>query len=489
MVAEAKDVEPPSTDKPAFQLTTLWLVLLIAGGIALRIWVYQSPAGALDSDEAISGLTAKFLLRGESYALLLGLYGGTAEVFLTAPFVALLGPTLVAIRIVPLTLHVIGCILLWRIGRRVTEEHTARLAALIFWIWPPAFIWLSMRQLSFYGISLVCASVVILETLRMYKQARPIDATVLGLALGVGWWSSPQIIFVSVPALVWLVAKNRTVLKLWSFVALSALIGSAPWFWDMATKGIDRLTPKFLAIDDAYFSHLAGYFRQGLPGALGLRVPISGEWLFGPVAGVLYAATAIGFFWVTRRSPRLRPIGWIAAAYPLLFALPPTSFYVDEPRYLYLLGPVLALLLAGVIVKLRMVPIGMAVIIVLTVIGTAKMSTQHFWRGPDVPVPSEFGPLISVLEGNELRRVFADYWVAYRLTFETNESIVATPMGGERYPPYGRLVRATPRPTYVFIEGSETIAPFLEDMAARGIHLEHWEAPQFDIYRPRRSIL
>ena len=53
-------------------------------------------------------------------------------------------------------------------------------------------------------------------------------------------------------------------------------------------------------------------------------------------------------------------------------------------------------------------------------------------------VPKSLDPLISSLRAERVDAVFADYWIAYRLTFESRERVIGSALEGERYPPYGR---------------------------------------------------
>ena len=77
--------------------------------------------------------------------------------------------------------------------------------------------------------------------------------------------------------------------------------------------------------------------------------------------------------------------------------------------------------------------------------------------------PRDFGGLVSTLDGLGLDHVYADYWIAYRLAFDTRERIIASQIEIEpepakltlrdgqavpppgsyvRYPPYAREVEA-----------------------------------------------
>ena len=56
--------------------------------------------------------------------------------------------------------------------------------------------------------------------------------------------------------------------------------------------------------------------------------------------------------------------------------------------------------------------------------------------------PADVGPLIALLEREGQDRVFADYWIAYRLTFLSNERIILAATGVSRIYDYNRVVAA-----------------------------------------------
>ena len=60
--------------------------------------------------------------------------------------------------------------------------------------------------------------------------------------------------------------------------------------------------------------------------------------------------------------------------------------------------------------------------------------------------PANMRPLIALLERQREDRVFTDYWIAYRLDFESEEQIVATSTGFVRNQEYDELVKAAPEP-------------------------------------------
>jgi len=62
--------------------------------------------------------------------------------------------------------------------------------------------------------------------------------------------------------------------------------------------------------------------------------------------------------------------------------------------------------------------------------------------------------LIAFLQGRQVRTVYAPYWIAYRLTFESKEEIISTPPMNDlvRYGPYLEAAQADPAPAYVQLD-------------------------------------
>ena len=163
-----------------------------AAGIGFRVWALLLPQGAFDADEAVVGLLTHGILHGTLPVFFPGQgYGGTQESFLAAPLMAAFGLQTWVIRSVVVALWAASAILVWRIGLRVLDERRAVAAAVLFWIWPAYFDWKSTRAHGFYGSELFLALVVLLLVLRLEARVTRRDLVLLGLALGLGLWSSP----------------------------------------------------------------------------------------------------------------------------------------------------------------------------------------------------------------------------------------------------------------------------------------------------------
>ena len=452
------------------------LCLGLVAGIALRVVVYRSSLGVLDGDEAVWGLMARDLLDGQFSVFFWGQgYGGTLEVFPTALMFALFGTSTFAMRIVPVVLTALAALLVWRVGRRTIGEPAARVAAVLLWVCPPYLIWKSERVHGFYGSGLVLASLVLLLVVRQAERRSRRDAVLLGLVLGLGWWQTPQIVPIAMPALVWLLWRRPAIWRDAWLVVPAALIAALPWL-------VSNLEHDWWSFDVAsgqtpYPTRLRGFVSATFPMALGIRIPWTSEWLFGAaLSGVVYVGLAVLFavgWWRRRRSPEAHLLFGTVAAFPFLYALSPSTWLVDEPRYVVVLLPVLALLVAQACATLVRATVLVAASVLLSTFVLWHLSSAPGFveRADGLFVPRDFGPLVAYLEAHGPRRVFAGYWIAYRTDFESRERIVAAETNlravslldgrvvpraprkadDSRHPEYYTVVRADPNAGFVLL--------------------------------------
>ncbi|HZR95959.1 MAG TPA: glycosyltransferase family 39 protein [Gaiellaceae bacterium] len=403
------------------------IVAGVLGGAALRIWAVLLPQGALDADEAVVGLLTRGILHGTFPVFFPGQgYGGTQEEFLAAPLVAGFGLRVWAIRIVVVVLWAVAAVLVWRIGLRVLDERRAVLAALLFWLWPTYFAWKSTRAHGFYGSELVLALVVLLVVLRLDARVTRLDLVALGLALGCGLWSSPQVAIVALPALAWLVWRRRGLVRHAPLVLAAAVVGALPWLLGNLRHDWYSLHPG--ANEGTWTYHLHNLVVATLPEALGLRLAWSFEWLGGAVVGyAIYAAVVAGFVWLcVRRPARLAPLVLIVAVFPVFYFVSPYTWLQSEPRYLTLVMPVFALLVAYALTsKWRIVGV-FAVALALTVGGFVELDRHDVvaFRTEGVAVPRDLSPVLRTLRAHRLGYAYASYWIAWRITFETDTRVV-----------------------------------------------------------------
>jgi 4-amino-4-deoxy-L-arabinose transferase-like glycosyltransferase len=436
----------------------LTLAVALLAGIALRIWILAGPLGTLESDEAINGLIARRALHGNLTPIYwLSNYGGTQEALLTALVFAVVGSSTLALKLVPLTLFVAGIWLTWQIGKRLIGNRAAALAAALLWVWPPYFVWWTQKARAYYAFGLLCELLVLWLALRLRDRDSRLDALGLGLAAGLGWWATPEVVVIAVPAVAWLLFRRPDVLRRAWLGTAGFLVGAAPWFlWNARHGWLSLHLGAIRGEHTTYLGRLADLFRIVLPTWLGLRVPFSLDWLVGKPLGIAVLAAcavalAVAF---VRRPPRLELLLIITLAFPFLYASSTFAYYVREPRYLVLFAPIPALLLAHLAAKRDFTAVAsIAVALALSIGGLATMQHQDRYRPHrgGRAVPADISPLIRLLDREHVTRLYANYWLAYRISFETRERIVATSYNFVRDLKADRLVKQSKNPAYVFM--------------------------------------
>ena len=155
-------------------------------GLALRLWVLgRSP---LNSDEAFVALMAREVLRGHFFAFLWGQHYGGGEFYVVAGLFALFGQSRLVFGLAPVLLDAVAAVLVWRVGRRLFDDRIGALAAIMFWIWPAAYLYLSTIEYGFRYLALVCGLVVVLFA-RCERRRRRRRTSMIGwcLASSAAW--------------------------------------------------------------------------------------------------------------------------------------------------------------------------------------------------------------------------------------------------------------------------------------------------------------
>jgi hypothetical protein len=457
---------------------TATIVVLALVGLGLRLWFMTGNRGYLDSDEAITALTARWLVHGDVRTFFFGQsYGGTLVVLPLALSEAVFGVNRLGVYTPFLVLDVVVSVLVWRVGTRFLSSAGAVFAGLASWVWPAIFVFYGTRAQMFYVSGLVLGLAMLLCTQRAVDdRSRYADWALAGFFAGLGWWQSPNILYFLVPTLVWLVvvAKPMPALPRALVAVPAAVVGALPWI----VYGLAHRFPAFphtSGVHGSYVDHLRFFGRYALPTALGLRAPYRADWVpdlghalvYGAVAVALVAAIVVGI----RRN---RAWGSIALlAFPFLFALVPFASnlafgkYYGGFRYLFSLSVILPLAIA-VLVRRRAVAVAvLALMLASTAYGTYRI-TDYGDEGGGFGGAPPVESLQRRLEAEGLTAVRAPFWVAWRLVFESGEEIVAIPSDfGAKYGPYQRAVFAADPSAWVFYADGGADA-FARDQRAAG---------------------
>jgi hypothetical protein len=471
----------------AFRWGVIFALVGVAG-IALRVWLYRSPLEVPNSDEAVVGLMARHFMHGEFATFFWGQsYGGSQEAMLTVPVFYVFGTGWVALRIVPIVLSAVAAIVLWRVGRRTIGEPAARIGAALFWIWPPFMIFQTTRQQDFYASELVYCGLLLLLGLRIVERPDRTRVGLFGLVLGLAFWQTSQIVPIAAAVIAWTVWKQPRCLRhLWVAAPL-AVLGALPWLiWNFRHDWGSLTLPYG---DKPYDHRLRVFFSPVLPMAVGLRAPFSQLRLLpGPLTYLVYAGLVLLFVYgaVRTRRRNVSLLFLTVAVFPWIYAISPQTLNSGEPRYVMILTPVLGLLFAQVATNYSRAVVVLALACVVSVVTLHRMETYYVdTTSKEFPLaPRDLRPLISTLDRLGLDHVYANYWLAYRLDFDTRERIIAvqskfthlTFAGGQaipshnpfvRYPPYEREVQAAHH-GFVFFRQTIHTVPIVAQLERHG---------------------
>ena len=367
-----------------------------------------------------------------------------------------------ALRIVPIALTALAAVLVWRVGRRTIGEPAAKVAGILFWVWPPFAIYKLTHQSGFYTSDVVYAALLVLLALRVVERPDRVRVGLLGLVLGLSWWQSSQVVPVAVPVIAWTIWKQpRCLRNVWLALPLAAL-GALPWLVFNIHHDWQSLNILSAQADKTYGDRLRVFVSPLLPMTLGLRATWTQALLLpSAVTYLIYAAIlgAFGFgaYRALRRNASLLYL--IVLVFPFVYAISGWTYADTEPRYLMALMPILALLLAQVARRFVAAVALLACACALSLVNLQRMNTVALLPQTYPPANRSMAPLVSALDRLGIDRVYAGYEIAYRLDFDTKERIVAvlnksplvfadgqaTPRPGPgfiRWPAYDRIVRA-----------------------------------------------
>ncbi len=497
--------------------------ILLLGG-ALRFWLLARDIPTLNSDEATVGLMALHVLRGEWTVFYWGQsYMGSIEAILAAPWIALLGPTSLALRLIPTLAGLAFIATAYALAARLFSPRVGLVSAALLALGPPFFVILSMRALGGYPETLLFGNLLLLLALAGSRPGRQglRHAAAFGLLAGLALWTDLLVVpyLLAAGAIFWW--QRRTDLLGRTGLALIAglLLGASPALvYNILHQGVTITTmlgftvvgagsrspasvsgPPLSLAREALISLpiLAGGF---LPGEEVTGVPLADFWQSAASHPLAYAldlflaaaacvllvtlAIPVARRWRALRAPAdssaetpfaqqtrhadqgIAALMLVLVAYAAIFALSKDPANATAPRYLFPLYAGMPLLVAAATRLLRATAIpyarlaaavalvlllawNLAATLSLTPVATAARDHTLWIAGSD-------DALIRLLHAHNVSTVISnDYWEGLRLTYTSDETIVAVMMtpeghpGFNRYPPYVARGLADPRPAYL----------------------------------------
>ncbi|HEU5228219.1 MAG TPA: hypothetical protein VFU49_10455 [Ktedonobacteraceae bacterium] len=204
----------------AWLRSPLWLCLLLALG--LRIWLLMRTQGFIDGDEAVVGIQAQHILRGEFPVYYYGQpYMGSLEAYFIALLFALIGSSTWAMRVEPILLSLVLVWLTWRLAGALADAAKLPAAArrwfmtiaALFATLPPLYdAVMEMRtwggHIEIYIVMLLLLLSALRLTQRWQDGATHRELALrwagLGFLIGLGLWIYPLVISAILTAILWI---------------------------------------------------------------------------------------------------------------------------------------------------------------------------------------------------------------------------------------------------------------------------------------------
>lgn len=434
------------------------LALLIALGVGLRLALVIASDWRIDYDEAMIGLLARRVLRGDFAAFIPAQATlGAVEPVALAPFFALFGADSIAFRLYSLLCGAAYVGVTGLLTRAAYSPRTGLIAALLAAIAPPYMLvtgiktWGATIETMILGAALLLLAACWIKAERERQRRR--IAFAAGLTAGVMFWAAWLGFYYFIPAAIALLAWGR-LRQTWPALIGFAL-GSVPFWLHNMTHGFPTFESALSAsrppldqladVVDHFARDLFPRLVTGDPAWGGESRPA--RWLLTLVYGAgLIALITAGARSVrsSRPSPLRALLALFVVAVPLIYLFSSYSANALNPwgidatgRYVLMLHTALpvgvALLAEGIMMALRRSVLAklaaaglIALICGLNLIHTARLDPLRAFDSPYYDrLPETLDPLIDFLDARGIDRVWTDVGLAQVLTFETGERIIA----------------------------------------------------------------
>ncbi len=502
---------------------------MILAGAALRWGLVSTGVVPFNSDEAIVGLMARHILRGEWPIFFYGqAYMGSLDATLVALGFRLFGEQVAVIRAVQILLASGTIATTMMLAYRLRPGLIAPVAAGSLIALAPVNVTLyTTVSLGGYGEALLLGNLIILMTLDAGRESAPAWRVLLwGVAAGLGLWAFGLTLVYSLPAAALLGAialgwsRRQAAIRL-TYAILGMILGALPWLAYAVQHGTGTLTtemagsaiagasgPSWLASLPAHFLNLLLF---GTTVIVGIRPPWGLVWLGGPLAPLALAFWGGVVAWVVRRRESERDaarVSWLlkGVAVATLVGFVVTPFGADPSgRYFLPLAVPMAVFAAATLVdwRPRLRPAAWAGLIAVPLAFNLWGNVQAALQMPP-GMTTQFDAvtqidhshdreLIEFLLAHGERRGYTNYWVAYPLAFLSQEQLIFVPRlpyhpdmrytsRDDRYPLYDGLVAASHRTAFITSRLPELDGRIREALRAQGIVWQETRIGDYQVF-------
>ena len=442
-----------------------WFAIAVVAllGLALRLWILRTPQGALNADESFTGLQAMEIVHGDVPVIFQGqAYTAVPESYFFAPFVALFGAHVMALKLFASLWWAVAAVLVYRLLRPVVGSWSALLGAAFVWIAPGTTMVMSLRAYEGYGSGVVATLLAVLAAQAALRGDGPTirRSFIAGFSAGLAFYIHPMFVAVALPTtLIVSFVHRRAVKRWWMPAGIGALLANVPFLLWNLTNDWDSLDQPTSG-SDSPLVRLGRFFTELAPRTLGLR-DFDGHWTLvaaGPiVAIVILALVAVGAVSLWRRGRAERVL-----VAPLVLAWPLMSLfgnleYVADGRYGIIVFPfvVIAVVVGGSMVARKIDGPRPVVIAAIAWIGLLVVPWAASNLGDTVDDPNaDVGAVVDALTERGISRVAGNFWWVLPVEYQSDRRIRGEVVGNPyvvRLPESHEIVEAADDSEVAFV--------------------------------------
>lgn len=441
------------------RLLLIGLILLLA--LIFRLYFLLAHSSYMDGDEAINGLMAKHILSQGDWPIFLPgqAYNGVPYQYLVAPIFALFGVSNFTFKIVPLAISLLFVYLVYLLGKKVADNKSGIVAMLIAAFCPPFINMWNVSARSEYVVTLTLGTLILIlgNEIAFTKRRKP-EALYffLGLVSGVAFWTSQLVAsyILAVFIIIFLKDKRFLLRRTILFFLLGFIVGNMPMIlfnlkhnWASYAFLLERGGGQPLSLLKAFPTRFWEIITVSFPIMLGGSLwELETTTFRRLISMVLMAFFFLSFLFVFYQRIRDSLVGKKGLGKMdlllihfliviILFSLTGFGWLTKEPRYLLPLFTTIpifqAIFLLGLKNKSKWIFSGSLIpLILLNVYGNINFSPTV---DPDHALWPQDRQLTDYLVKSNISIPIANYWIAYRITFESNEKVIAIPYHLRRF--------------------------------------------------------
>jgi hypothetical protein len=425
--------------------STVVFVAALVTGVVFRVLHLMSYGGGINSDEAVVYLVARHAQHWHFQAFFWSeQYGGTLLEDVTGLVFHVTGPHIIVLQAVEAAFFLAAVVMMWMFLRRVIDHRTANVAAALLWL-APLGVFYSVHDPGYSSAGLACGFATLLAASSYDGHAWRI--AVVGVLLGLSWWTTPLALLIAWPALVYLWPARRKPRQLLLFGA-GFLLGALPWLW--RNVGTHFASTHVRAGQGTVLQRARDAVTVLAPAGLD---PFGRLWrAHGSAVGILLVGALLAGVVASllMRRVMVAAVLFSGLLWPILIARTGFAVVPSTMRYAVFLLPAVALLVGLVGRRLSVVAVGAVAYATVLVLGSLLYPASNDPRNS-----ARIKQVASVLNAQHRTHIWSTYWTAYVLDADTQERITAASVVSSRYEPYRRAAESVPTTVLIPANGPD----------------------------------